>query len=59
MIGGRFLITFPDGKWLYTDSLQEAVNRIGDEDATIADTLDGVIYTRKDFNEITSYILLG
>ena len=59
MIGGRFLVTWSDGKWIYTDSLQEAVNRIGEDDAIIEDTFDGVTYTRKDFNEITSYILLG
>lgn len=55
----RFVITFRDGTWKDTNSLQEAVNIIGEQDATILDTHDGTLYTRKDFNEITAYILLG
>lgn len=59
MIIKRFLITWANGKWADEDSLQEAVKRIGEDDATIEDTNDGVVYTRKDFNEIIQYILLG
>jgi hypothetical protein len=59
MIVKRFLITWADGKWDHEDSLQEAVKRIGGDDATIEDTTDGVVYTRKDFNEITGYLLLS
>jgi len=59
MIVKRFLITYPDGSWKDSDSLQEAVNIIGEDDATIEDTTDGVVYTKKDFNEITGYLMCG
>lgn len=55
----RYRINWPDGRWCFAESLSECLERINNEEATITDTYDNVVYTPKDFDEIKSYLLAG
>lgn len=44
---------------LWTEHLQSALTFIGDNDGTIIDHTEGVTYSRKDFDILNQYLLLG
>lgn len=50
---------YPFIKTRMTDHLQSALDFIGEHDGTIIDHTEGITYTRKDFEQLNEYLLLG